>query len=211
MAIKLFLVDDHFIVREGLKLIFETEGQYDVIGEAESGQEALDKIKSINPDVILLDLNMPDLSGIDVLRVLKDLGVRIPVLILTTFDDQRYIQQAFSLGAKGYLLKDASRQEIMRSIDAVLRGEILIKEEISKALFDTKDERKSDLLTERETGILKEVASGKTSKAIAILFGISERTVKAHLTKIYEKLGVDSRANAVAKALSLGILDQKDL
>lgn len=223
MAIRIFLIDDHFVVREGLKLIFETEDEYDVIGEAEGGMQALEKLKSCTPDVILLDLNMPDMSGIDVLKKFAQMNSEIPVLVLTTFDDHRYIKEAFELGAKGYLLKDATREEIKRSIDAASRGEVLLKQNITEALLRPLKESKAEsvdmgegdplleALTERESEIIKEVADGKTSKAIALNFGISERTVKAHLTKIYEKLSVDSRAKAVAKALALGIINQSDL
>jgi NarL family two-component system response regulator YdfI len=208
---KIFLVDDHFVVREGLKLIFETEEEYEVIGEAQDGKEALEKLEQLMPDVILMDLSMPDMSGIDVIRVLKERDVRIPIVILTTFNEDGLIKKGISLGAKGYLLKDCTRNELIRTVEAAIRGEILMQPEISKTLFNTKEEasktEKADFgITEREFFVLQAIVRGCKSKEIAIDMGISERTVKAYLTNIYNKLNVNSRSEAVAVAIRHGIV-----
>lgn len=208
---KIFLVDDHFVVREGLKLIFETEEEYEVIGEAQDGKEALEKLEQLLPDVILMDLSMPKMSGIDVIKVLKERGSSIPVIILTTFNDDSLIKKGMSLGARGYLLKDCTRNELIRTVEAVMRGEMLLQPEISNAIFGLKEEtgktEKADFgLTERELFVLQAIVRGCKSKEIAIDMRISERTVKAYLTNIYNKLNVNSRPEAVAAAINHGIV-----
>lgn len=210
---KILLVDDHFVVREGLKLIFETEENYEVIGEAEDGEKAIILIEKLKPDVILLDLSMPRMNGIETIKTLNEKNNLIPIIILTTYNEDNLIREALSLGAKGYLLKDTTRENLIRTVDAAIRGEILIQPEISKSIFTSKKEetkQDKDLLniaiTERELFILQAVARGCTSKEIAFDMGISERTVKAHLTNIYSKLKVNSRSEAVAVAIEQGII-----
>lgn len=207
---KIFIVDDHFVVREGLKLIFETEEEYEVIGEAQDGIEALEKLEQLIPDVILMDLSMPKMSGIDVIRLLMERGNSIPIIILTTFNEDSLIKKGILLGAKGYLLKDCTRHELIRTVEAAIRGELLLQPEISKTIFDTKVNDKAEktdfAITERELFVLKAITRGCKSKEIAIDMGISERTVKAYLTSIYNKLNVNSRSEAVAVAISQGIV-----
>lgn len=208
---KIFLVDDHFVVREGLKLIFETEEEFEVIGDAQDGKEALEKLNQIIPDVILMDLSMPNMSGIDVIKVLNKKGNTIPIIILTTFNEDALVKKGISLGAKGYLLKDCTRHELIRTVEAAIRGEILLKPEISKVVLGLKEKNeekeKADFgLTERELFVLQAIVRGCKSKEIAIDMGISERTVKAYLTNIYNKLNVNSRSEAVAVAIRNGIV-----
>lgn len=209
---KILVVDDHLVVREGLKLIFETEENYEVIGEAENGDKALVLIEQLNPDVVLMDLNMPKMSGIEVIKALNAKNNSIPIIILTTFNDDNLIKEGLSLGAKGYLLKDTTREELIRTVESAIRGEILLQPEISKSLFGSKKEPAQSIntlntsITERELFVLQAVARGCTSKEIAFDMGISERTVKAHLTNIYSKLKVDSRSEAVAVAIEQRII-----
>lgn len=209
---RILVVDDHLIVREGLKLIFETEEDYEVVGEASNGEDALTLIEQLKPDVVLMDLSMPKKSGIEALRALKERNNLIPVIILTTFNDNALIREGLSLGAKGYLLKDSTRDELIRTVASAIRGEILLQPEISSIIFHVKEElSQSDSyinsgITERELFILQSIARGCTSKEIAINMNISERTVKAHLTNIYAKLKVDSRSEAVATAIKQGII-----
>jgi NarL family two-component system response regulator YdfI len=209
---KIFVVDDHLVVREGLKLIFETEENYEVVGEAENGEKALVLIDQVRPDVILLDLNMPKMSGIEVIKALNDRNNLVPIIILTTLNDDSLIKEGLSLGAKGYLLKDTTREELFRTVDSAIRGEVLLQPEISKSLFRCPKELKKEnqafgnAITERELFVLQAIARGCTSKEIAFDMGISERTVKAHLTSIYGKLKVESRAEAVVVAIEQGII-----
>jgi NarL family two-component system response regulator YdfI len=209
---RIVVVDDHLIVREGLKLIFETEENYEVVGEAENGEDALALVGELSPDVILMDLNMPKMSGLQVIKALNERNNSIPIIILTTFNDDNLIKEGLSLGAKGYLLKDSTRQELIRTVEAAIRGEILLQPEISKSIFGLKKEETqrttsfNTSISERELFVLQAIARGCTSKEIAFDMGISERTVKAHLTNIYNKLKVESRSEAVAVAIEQGII-----
>jgi two-component system, NarL family, response regulator YdfI len=209
---KILVVDDHLIVREGLKLIFETEEDYEVVGEAENGDKALVLIEELKPDVVLMDLNMPKRGGLEAIRALKEKNNPVPVIILTTFNDFNLIREGLSLGAKGYLLKDSTREELIRTVDSAIRGELLLQPEISSIIFGSKKEPDqinnsfNAGITERELFVMQAVARGCTSKEIASDMGISERTVKAHLTNIYSKLNVDSRSRAVAVAIEQGII-----
>lgn len=209
---RILIVDDHLVVREGLKLIFETEDNYEVVGEAEDGYKVISLVQQLKPDIILLDLNMPKMSGIEVVKALNEIKCLVPVIILTTYNDGQLIKEALSLGAKGYLLKDTTRGELIRTVESALRGELLLQPEISKSIFSPKNEQNqknnlySNSITERELFILQAIARGCTSKEIAFDMGISERTVKAHLTNIYGKLNVDSRSRAVAVAIDKGII-----
>lgn len=210
---RILVVDDHFVVREGLKLIFETEENYEVIGEAEDGEKAIMLIEKLKPNVILLDLSMPKMNGIETIKALNEKSNLVPIIILTTYNEDNLIREALSLGAKGYLLKDTTRENLIRTVDAAIRGEILIQPEISKSIFSFKKEEQKQssdsfniAITERELFILQAIARGCTSKEIAFDMGISERTVKAHLTNIYSKLKVNSRSEAVAVAIEQGII-----
>ncbi|GKX65679.1 response regulator [Inconstantimicrobium mannanitabidum] len=209
---RILIVDDHLVVREGLKLIFETEENYEVVGEAENGEKALLLADQLKPDLILMDLSMPKMSGIEVIKELNKRNNLAPIIILTTFNDDDLIKEGLSLGAKGYLLKDTNRENLIRTVESAIRGEILLQPEISQSLFISKKEQKQDNtsmnipITERELFVLQAIARGCTSKEIAFDMGISERTVKAHLTNIYSKLNVESRSGAVAVAIEKGII-----
>lgn len=216
---RIILVDDHWIVRQGLKLIFETEDDYEVVAEAENGKQALDLIESTKADIVLLDLLMPEMSGVEFMKIYKEKGLSIPVVILTTLNEQDYIQKCIRLGAKGYLLKDTEREQLLRTVASAVRGELLLTESITKQLFTVPENLRKDEakvvtealdygISERELVVLHAIARGDTSKAISIDMEISERTVKAHLTKIYTKLGVTSRTEAVAKALASGLIQK---
>lgn len=214
MKVKILIVDDHLVVREGLKLIIETNQKYEVVAEASDGLEAVRLVETHKPDIILLDLNMPEMGGLDTMTVLKAKGLEIPIIILTTYNEDEMMIRGLALGAKGYLLKDTGREMIFRSIDAAIRGETLLLPEITDKVFANKTPVKAEKsssgktsLTDKELTVLQAIARGSRSKEIGLDMGISERTVKAHLTNIYNKLGVDSRAQAVAVAMELGILE----
>lgn len=213
MTIRVLIVDDHLVVREGLKLILETNSRYAVVAEASNGMEALRLADAYKHDIILLDLNMPEMNGLDTMEALRAKGLNIPVIILTTYNEDEMMIRGLALGAKGYLLKDTGREMIFRSIDAAMLGETLLLPAISEKVFADRLSGKAKesspakiALTDKELIVLQAVARGSRSKEIGFDMGISERTVKTHLTSIYNKLGVDSRPQAVAVAVERGIL-----
>ena len=211
---KILIVDDHMVVREGLKMILETDNRFEIAGEAENGQAALRLIEELSPDVVLLDLNMPVMSGEETLQALNARQSEIPVIILTTYNEDDLMINALALGAKGYLLKDTSRDDLFRTIESAIRGSTLLQADILTKVLAAKERSKVAggkntipvNLTDKELLILQLVARGFKSKEIAFDMGVTERTIKSHLTNIYNKLGVESRAQAVATAIEQGIL-----
>lgn len=220
MKYKVLVVDDHFVVREGLKLILETSDHFAVVGEAEDGEEALRLVEELSPDVILMDLNMPRRGGLETIEELQQRRIGIPVVILTTYNEDQLMIRGLQLGAKGYLLKDSGREHLFRTLDSAVRGDTLLQPEIMAKVFgeksvpsseaDRKPAAEPSVLSEKERVVLQAVAHGFRSKEIAFDMGISERTVKAHLTNIYNKLGVDSRSQAVAIAVERGLVHHGD-
>ncbi|MFJ7311137.1 response regulator [Peribacillus sp. NPDC096447] len=213
MKYNVLIVDDHMVVREGLKLILETNDLYHVLGEAENGQIALQIIENQRPDVILMDLNMPIMSGLDTIKAINDQKISIPIIILTTYNEDELMLKGIELGAKGYLLKDTSREVLFRTIDSAIRGETLIQPEIMMKIINKKENKELEVtphktnLTEKELFILQAAAKGFRNKDIAFDLGIAERTVKAHLTNIFNKLNVSNRMEAVTVALNQGLIN----
>ncbi len=211
--IKILIADDHLIIRQGLRLILETEDDFELIGEASDGAEALSLCKKLTPDVVLMDLRMPNMDGLTAIERLRSEQPGVAVVILTTFNEDELMFRGLQAGARGYLLKDTDRSTLFDTIRAAARGETLLKPEImSRILALTKrpaivpQSNEPVNLTDRELEVLQSVARGERSKEIAAQLGISERTVKAHLASIYSKLGVDSRAAAIAVAAQIGLL-----
>ena len=212
--IKILIADDHLIIRQGLRLILETESDFELIGEASDGAEALSLCKKLKPDVVLMDLRMPNMDGLTAIEKLRVDQPNIAVVILTTFNEDDLMLRGLQAGAHGYLLKDTDRNTLFNTIRAAARGETLLKPEIMARVLAQKNVAKTEShepvnLTERELEVLKAVARGERSKEIAVHLNISERTVKAHLASIYNKLGVDSRAAAIAVAAQKGLLQNK--
>ncbi|MBK9925241.1 MAG: response regulator transcription factor [Anaerolineales bacterium] len=209
--IKILIADDHLIIRQGLRLILETESDFELIGEASDGAEALSLCKKLKPDVVLMDLRMPNMDGLTAIEKLHVEQPNIAVVILTTFNEDELMLRGLQAGAHGYLLKDTDRNTLFNTIRAAARGETLLKPEIMARVLSQKSVAKIESielinLTDRELEVLNAVAQGERSKEVAIQLGISERTVKAHLASIYNKLGVDSRAAAIAVASQKGLL-----
>jgi NarL family two-component system response regulator YdfI len=211
--IKILIADDHLIIRQGLRLILETEDDFELIAEASDGAEALGLCKKLNPDVVLMDLRMPNMDGLTAIEKLRTEQPGIAVVILTTFNEDELMLRGLQAGARGYLLKDTDRSTLFDTIRAAARGETLLKPEIMTRVLARTNQpvtvSKSGEpvnLTDRELEVLQSVARGERSKEIALQLGISERTVKAHLASIYNKLGVDSRAAAIAIAAQRGLL-----
>ncbi|WP_455919154.1 response regulator [Priestia megaterium] len=212
MQHRILIVDDHLVVREGLKLLIETSDKYVIVGEAENGRIAIDLVEKLKPDVILMDLYMPVMSGLEAITELRRTNPEIPIVILTTYNEDQLMMKGIEAGAKGYLLKDTGVENLFESIDSVIRGETLLQPEITERIQNyktklLKEQSKSKvMLTPREMTILQAIARGSTSKEIAYDIGIAERTVKSKLTSIYNKLGVDSRTEAVVVAIQSGII-----
>jgi NarL family two-component system response regulator YdfI len=212
-TIRILIADDHLIVREGLRLIMETEPGFDLIGEASDGVQAVELAKKLKPKVILMDLRMPRMDGLSAIKQLQREQPQTAIVILTTFNEDDLMRQGLKAGAKGYLLKDTDRKTLFNTIRAAARGETLLQQEVVEKLLDLPSQKAvSDALsvphdlTDREIEVLTNVASGQTSKEIAFRLNITERTVKAHLTSIYNKLGVDSRAAAVSEAMKRNLI-----
>ncbi len=214
-AIRVLITDDHAIVRDGLRLILETTDHIEVVGEAANGKEALQRVAELQPDVVLMDLRMPEMDGLEAIRRLQVEHPGVAIIILTTYNEDEMMFHGLQAGARGYLLKDTERDALIDTIDAAARGETLLKPEILLRVLAYR-QRPAEahhrpapaetLLTERELEVLRAAATGERAKEIAHRLHISERTVKAHLTSVYTKLGVDSRAAAVAVAAQAGWL-----
>jgi NarL family two-component system response regulator YdfI len=209
--IRILVADDHLIIRQGLRLILETQAGFELVGEASDGAEAVHLCAELNPNVVLMDLRMPGMNGLTAIELLRTQQPGIAVVILTTFNEDDLMMRGLRLGAKGYLLKDTDRETLFNTIRAASRGETLLRPEIMARVLAhgnaTGHAASTPLeLTERELEVLRGVAQGERSKEIAFRLGITERTVKAHLASIYNRLGVDSRAAAIAVAAQKGLL-----
>ena len=214
-TIRVLIADDHLIVRQGLRLILETEDRLQLVGEASDGAEALELARELEPDVVLMDLRMPGMDGLTAIERLQVEQPQVNVVILTTFNEDELMMRGLRAGARGYLLKDTSRESLFAAIRAAAKGEALLSPEVMERLLARMESGPTQAgrvggieLTAREQEVLEAVARGERSKEIAFHLGISERTVKAHLSSIYNKFGVDSRAAAIAVAAQRGLLPQ---
>ncbi|MEZ4519755.1 MAG: response regulator transcription factor [Chloroflexota bacterium] len=206
--ITLLIVDDHPVVRDGLVAILSTQPDFVIGGEAASGEEALAVFERLQPDVVLLDLEMPGMDGIALLRKLRETEPAVKVVVFTAFDTDDRILGALQAGAKGYLLKGAPRTELFNAIRVVYRGGSLLQPIVASRLLDQlAGSEPVEELTPREQAVLALLAQGKQNKEIAQELAITERTVKFHLSAIYGKLGAGNRTEAVTIALQQGLID----
>ena len=213
--IRVMITDDHLIVREGLRLILETVDGIEIAGEASDGAECLALVPECKPDVILMDLQMPRMDGITAIGHLRSQFPEIAIVILTTYNEDDLMIRGLLAGARGYLLKDTNRENLLDTIQAAAKGETLLKPEILARVLAARPASipgplhpVDSTLTERELEVLQSAARGERNKEIAYKLGITERTVKAHLASIYQKFNVDSRAAAVAVAAQKGLLGE---
>src|SRR6202000_1214472 len=204
--IRLLIVDDHPVSRDGLRGIFESDPQFEVTGEAGNGAEAVTQARSLRPDVVLMDLRMPDVDGVTAIKRLSELGLDSRVLVLTTYDTDSDVVPAIEAGATGYLLKDAPRTELLRGVRAAARGEAVLSPSVATRLLGQVREPTRDPLSQRELDILARIAKGCSSREAPGRLFISEATVKTHVLHIYAKLGVNDRAAAVATGFERGLL-----
>jgi len=207
--IKVLLVDDHSVVRQGLERMLELDGAIKVVGHADCGQSAISQAQQLSPDVILMDVKMPDMSGIEVTRELKEQGCPSNIIMLTVYGDT-YVTQAVEAGAVGYLLKDIDREDLVQAIKSVCQGQSPLAPSITRCLFENlavlSRANKNGLLTMRQTDILRQIASGATNREIAEQLFLSEATVKRETNAIFCKLEVSDRAQAVAEAYIRNLL-----
>jgi DNA-binding NarL/FixJ family response regulator len=204
--IRLLLVDDHPVVRDGLRGMFANEERFEIVGEAGSGNEAVSKAAALQPDVVLMDLRMPEGDGVEAIRRIKERGRDSRVLVLTTYDTERDVLPAIEAGATGYLLKDTPRLELLNAVEATARGEGVLSPPVSSRLMDQVRLPRKEAVSDRELEVLRQVAVGSTNREIAERLFISEATVKTHLLHIFTKLGVNDRAAAVAAGFESGLL-----
>jgi len=214
LPIRVLIADDHALFRQGVRRLLDTASDIQVVGEAASGTEALRLVEDLAPDIVLLDVSMPGPSGVEVARVVKTTSPRTRVIIVTVFTNEEFLFEAIKAGAMGYLLKDSSPEELIRAVRVVAQGEGLIAPAMAGKIFkefaraaDTREAAPLVTpLTQREVEILQHVAAGLANKEIASRLGISERTVKNHLSNIMEKLQVNSRTQAAVYALKSGLV-----
>ncbi|HXP57961.1 MAG TPA: response regulator transcription factor [Streptosporangiaceae bacterium] len=208
-AIRLLIADDHPIMRDGLRGVFRGDEDFEVAGEASDGAEAVRLAQAVTPDVILMDLRMPGMGGVEAIAKLRELGNPARVLILTTYDTDRDVVPALEAGATGYLLKDAPRDELIRAVRAAHQGQSVLAPKVATALVGlvgSPGKSAPDHLSPRELEVLKLVADGATNQLAARKLLVSETTIKTHLLHIYTKLGVRDRASAVATAYKRGLI-----
>ena len=207
-TLRVVLIDDHPVVRSGIRNMLEEASDIVVEGEAGDGKEALRLVEELSPDVLLLDMEMPGLSGVDVAKRLQEKGASVKVLALSAHDDEHYIRSLLSNGAAGYLTKEEAMDKIVDAVRGIAGGEegwLSRRAAASMAAWTRSDEPTREDLTDREVEVLQLVAKGWTSARVANELDISERTVRFHLSNVYGKLGVNSRAEAIAWAIKKGL------
>jgi DNA-binding NarL/FixJ family response regulator len=210
-VIRVILADDHKVVRAGIRQFLESDPAIQVVAEASNGQEACVLIEEHKPDVIVLDIQMPNMSGIEVTSWIRTHRLSTGVLILTAYDDDPYVQAVLKAGANGYVMKSAEPQEIVQAVRDVFNGKSVLDAALAQKLFTriarTEDNSLVEPLTDRELEVLTLTAKGLTNKVIAVQLGISDRTVQNHLANVFSKLQADSRTEAVMRAVSLGLIN----
>ena len=213
-TIRILLVEDHKIVREGTRQLLEQTPEFQVVGEASNGEEAIQLAERLLPHVIVMDVRMPGISGLDATRAIKEKHPEIRILILSAYDDDHYIFPLLEAGADGYILKTASAAELAKAVVTIFHGENALDPHVAHKLINRLGSRQLyrsagmvEGLTEREMEVLRAVAHGKSNKEIGDLLSISSNTVQVHLRNVYGKLGVNDRTEAVAHAIRQGWID----
>jgi len=211
---RVFLADDHVILREGLRMILDSSGECQVVGEAGDGQEAFESIEKIQPDIAILDISMPNLSGIELARKVRKYFPDIKIIMLSRHDNEEYVRQLLKYGIHGFVLKDEAGNDMMRAIDAVVKNETYLSPRITRLLMEDirsggveKKTNAFDILTNREREILKLIVEGKSSEAIAKILIISPSTVKVHRANIMKKLNIHKATDMVKYAIKEGIVE----
>lgn len=209
--VKIVIADDHLMVREGLKQILEIDGDIEVVGQADDGIQCIELLEKLNPDVTLLDINMPRMNGIQTLEKLREMNRKDRILVLTIHNEVEYLLRAIEFGVNGYVLKDSNAAVLKKAIFIVNQGEIYIEPALTPALrekMEVKSKMQEDeILTKREIEVLKLLAEGLFNKEIASKLDISEKTVKNHVSNIFKKIGVSDRTQAAVYAIKNNFVD----
>ena len=209
MTIRIVIVDDHNVVRQGLRIFLKLEPDFEIVAEASNGQEALQKVSELQPDIVLMDLLMPVMNGVEAIEAIKRDFPEIEVIALTSVLEDSAITDAIRAGAIGYLLKDTEADELIKSIKAAAMGQIQLSPKVADRLIrDIRAPVNPEKLTERETEVLRLLAEGKANKEIAARLVISETTVKTHVSNVLMKLGVPSRTRAALYAIRIGLVSK---
>ena len=218
-SIKVMLVDDHEVVLEGLIRILEKQGGIQIVSVAGSAEEALEKLERFPPDVIVVDIQLPGMNGIELIKRIKKSHPEIEAITLTVFDDEQFARQAIKAGAIGYVIKDAAKDELVKAVRSAAKGETLISTSVARKLIDemtepaAKRKKKAEGfegLSQREVDVIKLMARGHNNRQIADLLYISEHTVKVHIRNIFRKIDVTDRTNAVLWAIDRGLVLEED-
>ena len=210
-AIRVMIVDDHKLVREGLNAVFDQGGDIAVVGEVGSGEEAIEMVSNVDPDVILMDISMPGMNGIQATKLIRKQNPAVKIVILTMLDQEGSVYEAVKAGATGYMLKSTSSDELVRAIKTVFEGKALLNPDATAQLIKefvnlSENHAKDYGLSDREMEVLQLLSEGKTNKELAKALWISEQTVKTHLAHIFGKLGTSDRTETVARALRNGLV-----
>ncbi len=211
MSTRVMIADDHVLVRQGLRQLLEYDGTMEVVSEAGNGKECIEKCIDVLPDILLLDINMPELNGLEALKTLKEKNVPVKILILTIHNEVEYLVNAIEMGVEGYILKDTEYEELKKAITTIMNGKSYIQPALipylnSYLIKKDTDADKIQMLTKRELEVLIKVAEGNFNRDIALKLNISERTVKNHLSSIFKKLDVNDRTQAAVFAIKNNIL-----
>jgi len=210
-SMKILIADDHPVVREGLSAMLNRQPDIEVVGEAENGRECVEKTRELRPDIVLMDLRMPEMDGVEAMRQIAATNPEVRFIVLTTYDNDEYIFKGIEAGARAYLLKDSPREELFKAIRAVHRGESLIQPAVAGKVLDrfaelSRQVQVPEALSDREVEVVKLIAEGTANKEIAVSLHISESTVKTHIQTIFQKLGVSDRTGAVTQSIRKGII-----
>lgn len=214
-AIRVVIVDDHAVVREGLRTYLDLSDEIEVVGEARNGREAIDRARQLKPDVMLMDLLMPEMDGIAATRGVKEVSPETNVIVLTSFTDDEHIMPALRAGATGYLLKDVSANDLVRAIEGANKGQAQLHPDVARKLMEqvsqpaARQEPPGAALTPRELEVLRLIASGMSNKEVARELVLNERTVKGHVSNILSKLGLADRTQAALYAVREGIVPMR--
>jgi len=204
--IKILMADDHPVVRAGIRGMLETQSEFQVVAEAENGREAFEQIAKLKPDVVLMDLRMPEMDGVEAITKIKEKYPDVNILVLTTYDTDADIVRAVEAGATGYLLKDAPREELFRAVRGTAKGETVLAPVVAARLMGKVRDHGEQALSAREIDVLMLVARGASNQDVGEKLHVSTATVKSHLIQIYQKLGVSDRTAAVTTAIERGII-----
>ena len=204
--IRILMADDHPVVRAGIRGMLETQDEFQVIAEAKNGREAFEQIGKLKPDVVLMDLRMPEMDGVEAIGKIKEKYPNVNILVLTTYDTDADIVRAVEAGATGYLLKDAPREELFRAVRGTAKGETVLAPVVAARLMGKVRDHGEQALSAREIDVLLLVARGASNQDVAEKLHVSTATVKSHLIQIYQKLGVSDRTAAVTTAIERGII-----